>query len=264
MSAPLVSIIIVNYNTPDLVYDCLESIEKHMHVPYEVIVVENSTKSFVTQPELHKYPHTRLVEPKPGRGYGGGNNAGAALATGTYLWLLNSDTLLIDGSVSELIALFENNPEIGIVSPYLYNDTAATQLQQDFCANFQTLSRLILRKTRPQLHADTPTNVDIVVGAALMIRRSLYERLGGFDERIFMYMEDDDLCLRAVQAGFITMVTPLARIIHLQGKSIAANSQRKKYYYKSQDYYWKKHHGVLAATVMKILRFPIKVRNTRH
>ncbi len=264
MSTPLVSIIIVNYNTPELVFDCLESISAHMPVPYEVIVVENSTKSFVSSDELKRYPHTQLVAQDENRhAYGAGNNAGAAVARGTYLWLLNSDTVLVDDSVKELIALFENDSSVGIASPYLFNDRACTQLQADFCAHFQTLPRLLLRNTRPTLRADSPTPVDIVVGAALMIRRALYAQLGGFDENIFMYMEDDDLCLRAARAGYRTLVTPNAKVIHLQGKSIAASAERKKFYYKSQDYYWEKHHGTVAATAMKVLRFPIKFRNTR-
>jgi GT2 family glycosyltransferase len=89
-----------------------------------------------------------------------------------------------------------------------------------------------------------------------VVRADLFRRLGGFDERIDMYMEDDDLCYRARKAGFRTGIATEIAVVHLKGQSIQSNRRRKRLYYKSQVYYWRKHHGLVASLVMRLFRLP--------
>lgn len=254
------SIIIVNFNTPELVYDCIASIQEWLSVSYQIIVVDNGSTTKLEPSRLPK--ECTYLELPENCGFGAGNNAGAKQATGKYLWLLNSDTVLVDKSTVHLVRFLDGHPEVGIVSPYLFNNG---HLQPDFYASFQSFKTLLLRNARPALETKAKYQpVDLVVGAALMIRRTLFEQLGGFDENFFMYLEDDDLCLRAKQAGYSTVLLPSANIIHLQGQSIDQSASRKNYYYRSQDYFWRKHYGRMAAKVMGLLRLPYRLlRNGR-
>ena len=245
------SIVIVNYNTPELVYDCLKSIRQQIAGPCELIVVDNASSQPVV-PSLLGEGVTYLPLPK-NLGFGGGNNAGAKLATAKYLWFLNSDTWLPDGSYVDLLAFMDSHPDFAVCSPLLYLDPGCRQLQPDFYARFQSFRTLLTRQVRPLLQLHEPfQKVDLVVGAALMIRRERFEAIGGFDEQIFMYMEDDDLCYRA---GAVAVVTT-ARIVHLQGSSISVNARRKRLYYVSQTYFWRKHYGWVKTVLMRLLRAP--------
>jgi GT2 family glycosyltransferase len=129
-------------------------------------------------------------------------------------------------------------------------------IQEDYHANFQTLRTLVFRDTRSLVDLGQDYfKVDMVVGASLIIRRELFKKLNGFDQRIFMFMEDDDLCLRATKAGYGVAIYTKASLVHLQGKSISDNRKRKALYYASQDYFWRKHRGIIRYSLMRALRF---------
>ena len=245
------SIVIVNYNTPELVYACLESIARYVREPHQVIVVDNASTH---APDPSRLPIGTVYLPLPRNiGFGGGNNAGAKLAIGEYLWFLNSDTLLPDDSHTEMVRFMDQHLEYSVASPLLFLDPECRILQPDFYAYFQSLWTLLTHIVRPTLDLSQPyQTVNLVVGAALMIRRGRFAEIGGFDEQIFMYMEDDDLCYRAGKAAIVTG----ARVIHLQGSSISVNSERKQLYYASQKYFWQKHYGLGKTLLMRLLRAP--------
>jgi len=258
-----VSVIIVNYNTPDLVINCLSSLEKNFQVPFEVIIVDNGCEKRMDSEKLSEFPNVRYFFLESNRGFGAGNNFGASKSTGDILWLLNSDTLVPDRSINQAIDFLEKNSSIGILSPLLFNDRDLKVFQTDMYASFQTLKSLIARKIRPLLDSKKEFfETDLVVGASMLIRQELFQKLGGFDEKIFMFFEDDDLCYRVRQQGYSVGIYNRAKIIHLQGRSIQKNSSRKRMYYQSQDYFWSKHYGFLPTLLMKIIRWPVKIKNT--
>ena len=265
---PKISIIIINYNTPDLVYDCLKSIEENLKVDYEIIIVDNGSKSdlrIITKELRKRFPtfNFQLLTLQTNFGFGGGNNLGAKMAKSEVIWFLNSDTLIPkNNSIDKLIDFLLKNEEIAIISPLLYNDIKMQKLQANFFAHFQNLFNIIVRSNRFLKIAKTSHKffkTDMVVGASMFIKRSLFEKLAGFDKNIFMFFDDDDLCFRAKKAGFDTAVFCRAKIIHLQGKSIKKNAARKRLYYQSQNYFWQKHYGTLPTLLMRILRFPLKI-----
>jgi GT2 family glycosyltransferase len=260
------SIIILNYNTPKLVIDCISSITRFLKKDYEIIIVDNGSHTPVTKQELKKFPNTTLIEQEINLGFGGGNNLGARQAKGDYLWILNSDTMLVDASIMNLISWMDGRPDVGIASPLLFLDPECRQPQRDMYADFQSLHTLVTRKNRRRYTPDSEgvAIVDMVVGAAMVVRSDLYRELGGFDENIFMYLEDDDLCKRAAALGMKTAIYTHSHIVHLQGKSISINAKRKSLYYQSQTYYWYKHHGILPTTLMRGLRAYTKRKNTRR
>lgn len=262
------SIIIVNYNTPDLVYNCVRSLEKHLkNIIYEIIVVDNGSKEElrIKNNELRKIsPSSFSIQLLANRGFGAGNNAGAKKATGKYLLLLNSDALLVDNSIETMYRFLSTHNEIGALTCLLYNDLACKKRQKNFFGKFQSLGSLTIRRYNYQKidRAKEFFYTDIVTGACLMIRREIFEKVGAFDENIFMYLEDDDLCKRIVDAGYKNAVLTSAKIVHLEGKSIKMSSERKKMYYDSQAYFWRKHYGFWPTMLMKIFRWPIKYFET--
>lgn len=257
------SIIIINYNTPELVYQCAESVKEHLNVFHELIIVDNGSTKKIDPKKLLK--GAKYIELDHNLGFGGGNNAGATQSTGELLWFLNSDTLLVDNSIDETIKLLSNNHEIGIASPVLYNNIACTKIQPFFFARFQTLKNIIIRRNRPKndLQGGDFFETDVVVGASLMIKKNIFDKVNGFDEKMFMFFEDDDLCYRVKKLGYKVIVCQKSRIVHLQGKSVSRNSQRKKMYYSSQNYFWGKHYGFWPTFIMRILRFPYKLLQER-
>lgn len=254
------SIIILNYNTPELVYNCLQSISTNVRVSYEVIVVDNGSEQKVDAEAIAKFPNTKCFFLDKNLGFGKGNNFGVTKSEGDILWFLNSDTIIPDDSINKLIEFVQNQNEVGIISPLLYNNLECTEIQNDMIAHFQSLKTLLTRKVRGKFELEKDYfEVDVIAGASILMRRQVFFDIGEFDPNIFMFMEDDDICFKSREHGYKNIVFNRAKIVHLQGKSIAESTERKKLYYRSQDYFWQKHYGVFMATVMKIIRWPIKL-----
>lgn len=262
-----ISIIIVNYNALTMVLDCVESIKKHLrNISYEVIIVDNNQKSEfkIKSEELSKILPTTNYQllNSSNNGFGSANNLGSKNAQGEYLLLLNPDTLIYDDSINKMLNFIKNHNEIGALSCLMGPNQKI--LQKYFFGKFQSLASVTIRRYNYQ-KIDSSKEffyTDIVTGACLMIKKETYNKLGGFDERFFMYLEDDDLCKRLVDAGYKNAVLNTARIIHLEGKSISKNAERKNIYYKSQDLYWRKHNGIFPTLIMRLLRWPIKIIKT--
>lgn len=255
------SIIIVNHNTTSLVQKCIASVQEHLKESFEIIVVDNSSNEQESANAKEAYSGKEGIQflHVANKGYGEANNRGAEIARGEYLLLLNPDTLIVDDSISKLVKLLSENPKIGALSPLIYQENGKT-LQNCFFCNFQSLAGITIKKWQGKeidLNKEI-IYVDMITGACMMMKRSLFNELQGFDENFFMYIEDDDLCRRITQAGYKNAVYTKAKIIHLEGKS-STSFQKRLMYYKSQDYYWRKHYGVFQMVLMKIIRWPYKV-----
>ncbi|HOX40851.1 MAG TPA: glycosyltransferase family 2 protein [bacterium] len=254
------SIIIVDYNAGNVLLDCLASIKKHpMPFSYEIIVVDNASRENRTKEYESVMSHVRTIRLPHNSGFGAGNNAGVKIAKGDYLLLLNPDTLVVDDTITTMVSFIQKHEEIGALTCLLYQKNQK-MLQKDFFANFQSFSSVLLRKNHGQMKNPEKEYfyVQAVTGAALMIKKSLFDQVGGFDERFFMYLEDHDLCQRLVNLGYKNAVLNKGKIIHLEGQS-STSQQKKRFYYASQNYYWHKHNGALATTIMRIMRFPYQM-----
>jgi hypothetical protein len=257
------SIIIVNYNTSKLTMGCIESVKKSIkNLDYEIIVVNNSDK-----PEQSKILHqnqpndVKIIDSK-NRGFGTANNSGAKAAKGEYLLLLNSDIKVSDNSIFLMFKFLTKHQEIAALSPLLYQEDGKT-LQKHFFGSFPTFGSLTFRRWRGR-EANLSVEYfysNMISAAAMMIKRSIYNQMGGFDQNFFMYCEDDDLCRRLMKAGYKNAVLTGAKIIHLEGSSSTTNKKRLRMYYKSQSYYWQKHNGTSARVLMEIIRWPYKTLN---
>ena len=254
------SIIIIDFNSSQYIESCLKSLNGFApSLPYEIIVVDNASleNHLESYKQINHVVKTYRLDKNIG--FGAANNFAVEQSTGEYILLLNPDTLIVDDSIDTMAKFLELHQEIGALTCLLYGKDKKT-LQRHFFGKFQSLLGLTLRHYNYQkVEKDKEFfYTDIVTGACLMIRRDLFKKVGRFDENIFMYLEDDDLCKRLVDYGYKNAVLNAAKIIHLEGKS-SNRREKKKYYFASQNYYWQKHNGYFATLMMKALRFPFKI-----
>ncbi|MDJ0674197.1 MAG: glycosyltransferase family 2 protein [Calothrix sp. MO_167.B42] len=262
----LCSIILVNYNGADVLLDCLNSIEKFIPKHnLDIIVVDNASQDDSRKLIADKFPHIHLIKLPENRGFGAGNNAGASIATGEFLLLLNTDTILTENILPHLIDLMYTNPQIGIVGPKLLNADGSFQVSFahtiSIQGEYQTLKLHQAAKNPSQLKIieqqyQDIQEVDVVVGAALLIRSSLFQALGGFDENFFMYFEESDLCQRVRNQGYKIVYTPHVSLIHLKGYSTQqAASPMAIEYRRSQMYYYYKHRPSVEQLLVRVYLF---------
>lgn len=226
-------IVIVNYETPGLLDDCLRSITSG--VVRDVIVVDNSPTPEGAELVVRNHPTVVLLRPATNIGYGSAANRGIAAGDGEYALVLNADAHLHAGAVEALIDELDLHPDTGVVGPRLVD--AQGQIQPS-CAKFPTPGRVLLhetglwklvrstelgKKARPFFDLDTPGVVPWVLGAALAIRRRSFDAVGGFDPQYFMYYEEVDLCRRLAATGALTRFTPAATVGHIGGASTMSN-----------------------------------------
>ncbi|MEQ8819829.1 MAG: glycosyltransferase family 2 protein [Sumerlaeia bacterium] len=236
MSAPLldISLIIVNYNNADLLRACLESLPAACEgLTWEAIVVDNASADGAPNVVRTEFPEARLIANADNKGFTRANNQGLEIARGRYLCLLNNDTEARPGSFAAAVARMDERPEVGVAGLKLLNPDGSRQLsvrrfpsfQQALFNRYSILTRLFPNNPfsasylMSDLEEDRERDVDWVSGACLVIRRDLFDRIGGLDEKFFMYSEDVDYCLRAWQAKTRVAYLPQGEVMHHIGKS---------------------------------------------
>lgn len=238
-----VSVIIVNYKTKELCADCIESVfDKTEGLSYEVILVDNNSNDGSVSYLADKFGNSiRIVESETNLGFGRANNLGFNIAQGKYLFLLNSDTVLINNAIKLLYDYIDANKDIGIVGGNLFNKNREPMhsymfeypsLKNDFVPNIVTRlwRKLNYSRDNREFNAgDEPIEVGYVTGADMMVRRDAVEKCGGFDPEFFMYSEEVELTHRIRMQGYKVYSVPKARIIHLEGASSGAKTKLNKF-----------------------------------
>lgn len=251
------SIIIINYRSKDYLKKCLNSIrnylKKNNDFNFEVILVNNDKESLSNFRKKYQFS-VKIIDLKKNIGFGAANNLASKKASGEFLLFINPDIELKDSSLSKLALLLRKFPELGIVGPRIVE--ANKNLPQPWtCGKKTSLLNILFRNSiNKPWNKNKPTEVDWVSGTALIIGKKLFKELGGFDEKFFMYFEDQDLCLRAKKKKRKILFYPLVKIYHFNGKSWENTKDKKYHFYKSQDYFFQKHHGKFQASLLKTLR----------
>ncbi len=231
---PAVSIIIVSFNTKDLLIKCLASIRRYPpSVPCEVIVVDNGSHDGSPDAVERGFPEVSVIRNGENLGFGAANNRGLRDARGEIILFMNSDTELLPTSLEPLLDRLAQQSDVGIVGPteQLHEGTPYPTIcpAPDFRYVFLTHTKLRYRwywnpRINPYrlmwecaLASGQPVRVDWLSGASLMVRRAVLDQVGAFDEGYFMYMEETDLCERVRRAGWGVEYVPAGRIIHHGG-----------------------------------------------
>ena len=249
--SPRVSVVIVNWNTRDLLGQTLTSLHEATHgVSFETIVVDNGSTDGSTDKVQTEWPAVRLVELPENRGFAAANNAGFRLAGGEYVLLLNSDTIVLPTTVPELVAALDENNRAGCVGARHLNPDLSLQRSMDnapsishdfmfFCLNdlINLLNLSRFRRVRGWLthHSlwwsdhDEIASAGWVNGACMMVRRQVMDHVGVLDESFFIYGEEVDWCTRMRAAGWEILFIPAAEVIHIGGQAMNQVTDRRVY-----------------------------------
>ena len=269
------SIIIVSFNTKDLLEICLSSVFKFLKgINFEVIVVDNASADGSAQ-VAKSFSKVQVIENRKNLGFGVANNQGAKISKGEWLFFFNSDAYLVDNSLPKLIATLDKDSKIGAAGPLILNEDRTIQQSVGFFPNLPQIfywmsfiddlpggemlrpyhvdhDRFYLAEASSAYAKDQ--KVDWITGAAMLVRREVFEKVGGFDKKIFLYGEDVDLCYKIKRTGFEIIFTPVAKIVHLgRGSSERINILAIVGEYKGLLYFYKKHRGALAQFFLQLL-----------
>jgi GT2 family glycosyltransferase len=271
-----VSIIIVNYNTKELVFNCIDSIIiQTLKLTYEIIVVDNDSTDGSQKAIKKKYFNVILIESNMNLGFGRANNLGAKSAKGKYLFFLNSDTILLNNSINVLFHFNEENEnklEIGISGGILLDEkmqeTASfgpLPTKINMLKSILGLLPLFTKMTSSEtkfFKTNRYVEVGYITGADMFLSKSAFNKIGGFDSNIFMYYEETDLQLRLKTADYYNYIIAGTQIIHLEGASfglVKKNNVKRMMVVKSMFYYFRKHSIFYNFIIFKILFLVIRL-----
>lgn len=267
------TVIIVNWNVRDLLRSCLQSLpadllESGVLTPdsgLEVVVVDNASSDGSVEMLHTEFPQVRLIANAANRGFGAANNQALAEAAGKYVLFLNPDTQVRPGAIERLLAFIDQRPQVACVGPRLLNPDGTIQPSR---RSFPRLATFLVESTvlqrylgglgsvrdfyRGSASDEAPQQVDWLVGACLLVRRSVLDEVGPFDERFFMYSEEMELCYRFRRAGYEVWYVPEAEVVHHEGASSRQDLFRRNVnFHESRFRFFEKHHGRLQALALR-------------
>jgi hypothetical protein len=259
------SIIILNWNTRDMMATCIDAIVQHgVGIAYEVVVVDNASTDGSQDMLAMRFPWVRLIQNTENVGFAKANNRGMRESRGANLLLLNTDAFVQAGSLQAMLHVLQAQPRAGLVGAHLRNADGSFQashtpfpnLGQEFLI-LSGLGRKLFGPHYPSQGPDEragPQQADYVEGAALLVRREAFEQAGGLDEGFFMYAEEVDWCFTLKRAGWQVWYAPDARITHLGGGSSKnRKTAREADLYRSRVRFFRKHYGAAQANALKTL-----------
>ena len=276
-SPPAVSVIVVNWNTRDLLACCLGRLVAQLHLPTDpadrsypaeqpsadVFVVDNASNDDSAELVRERFPAVQLIANPTNVGFARANNQAIRASTGRYVLLLNPDSETSAGAVETLVQFMDQHGEAGAAGSRLVDGTGALQTS---CSPFPSLRRELWRLfhldalwpyARYAMHRwdlDRARPVDVAQGACLIIRRAALEAIGLLDEAYFIYSEEVDLCHRLRQRGWLTFWVPSATVLHHGGQSTRQVAAAMfLHLYRGKVLYFRKRRGPVAARLYKLI-----------
>lgn len=247
-----ISIIIVNWDTRDLLINCIDSIYKTIkNLSFEIWVVDNGSRDGSVNAVRRKFPDVNIIENKENLGFAKANNQALRQMHGRYAVLLNTDTILMDGAIETIVHFMDKNADIGICGGQLLNTDGS---KQNSIANIPTLAtellnKSLLRRSFPKRYPGKehtfkePIEVESVIGACMVVRKEAIEDVGLMDEDYFFFLEETDWCLRMRKKGWKIFHHPGAKIYHLQGKTAKRENVKARIeYWRSRYIFFRKHY----------------------
>ncbi len=236
---PRVSTIIVTWNMAELVQECLDRLLQQTQTELEVIIVDNASQDATVDIVRRKYPSVKVIANAENAGYARANNQAIPLCRGEYLFLHNTDAMVIHDAVDRMVDFMDANPKVGVLGPKLLNVDGSLQRWTGGAfpspgsafSHFFLLSRLF--PSRPLFRGmylahdfDHPVEVDWVSSASFMLRARAVQQVGMLDESFFAYMEDVDICQRMKKAGWAVFYHPGCRVTHYMGQNTLSRAGR--------------------------------------
>ena len=250
------SIIILNYNVRYFLEQCILSAQAAIqNIDAQIIVIDNNSRDDSCEMVKQHFPNVTLIENKENTGFPKGNNIGVAAASGEYICILNPDTVVAEDTFTKILAFAETQPNLGIVGCKLIDGTGnfLPESKRGLPTPFVAFTKMSgLYKIAPNsksfgkyyashITADQTGKVDILVGAFMLMKKKLYQEIGGFDERYFMYGEDIDLCYSVLKSGRRNYYFHETTVIHYKGESTVKDKTYMKRFKQGMDLFYEKH-----------------------
>jgi len=241
-----ISVIIVNYKTPELTLNALKALFLSSKLPSQVILVDNGSKDKTVELVKTEFPQVVIIESEKNLGFAGGNNIGIKRASQPYVWLLNSDTETGYKTMEQVYDYLVEHQDCGAVGPQLIYPTKELQSVGGFFPNILNIFYYLLpwpillpnflRKKLhsiallPQMINNNGLQLDYVTGAAIMVRREVIDQIGLMPEDYFMYFEETDWCLQMKRYNWKVMVVRTDPVIHVYGGSFKSKRDAQRLY----------------------------------
>ena len=243
---PTLSIIIVSYNTADLIGNCLKSVFAASNITREVFVVDNASTDGSSDFIKDNFPSVHLVANTENIGFAAANNQVLPRCKGKYIFSLNPDTEVVSDTFSEAISFMDANPRVGLAGTKIINPDGTLQESISY--------RYPGEKYTTDELSGLPGSIACVLGASMITRSELIKKIGGFDEDFFLYGEDQDLCLRIRKSDHEIGYIDSAAVVHLGGQSeknsLSSEVWKKKI--RAEYIFYRKHY--LPKTIKRISR----------
>jgi GT2 family glycosyltransferase len=240
------SVVVVSYNTADLIGNCLKSVFEASNITREVFVVDNASTDGSADFIKINFPSVHLVANTENVGFAAANNQALPRCKGKYIFFLNPDTEVVSDTFSEAISFMDANPRIGLAGTKIINPDRTLQWSVSY--------RYPGQKYTTNELSDLPGKIACVLGASMIGRSELIKKIGGFDEDFFLYGEDQDLCLRIRKLGREIGYIDSAAVVHLGGQSeknsLSSEVWKKKI--RAEYIFYRKHY--LPKTIKRISR----------
>lgn len=258
----MISVVILSYNTRDITLRCLAHLFKSTFTDFEVILIDNASTDGSAETIAKRFPTVKLTKNRQNVGFAVGNNQGMAKARGDKILLLNSDCFVKEDTLAKCIS--EN---VDVLGCKLLNTDGSIQPSYGFFVSLRRIGMLmsfvdnlpIIKKVADSIHVrdlsryQTVQNVDWVTGAFVLLKREIFQKVGGIDEKYFMYGEEMEWMYRIKKAGYKIEFFPGACATHLQGASTKSLSKMFVSEMKGYMYWFAKHRSALAQVLLKII-----------
>ena len=251
------SVIILNYNVRFFLEQCVASVQEALtNIDSEIIVVDNDSSDDSCEMIKSRFPNVKLIKNNSNLGFPKGNNIGVAQAKGDYICILNPDTVVAEDTFDRILAFAEKQENLGIVGCKLIDGSGnfLPESKRGIPTPFVALTKIFgLYKLFPSwelfnryyaqhLSENETGKVDILVGAFMIMKRNLYNEIGGFDENCFMYSDDIDLSFMALKSGKINYYFHETSVIHYKGESTVKDGLYMKRFREAMQFFYKKHY----------------------
>jgi GT2 family glycosyltransferase len=262
------SVVIVNWNTRDLLLDCLASVREHLsRFRYEVWVVDNASTDDSVPAVRSRHPEVKVIVNEANLGFAAANNLAFRKMAGRYALMLNTDTILTAGAIDQLHAFLETHPRTAMVCGQLQNSDGS---RQNSIANFpsvwamlanETLLRTLFPKKFPSKRRRylKPIPVDSCIGACMLVRQEAMNQVGLLDEDYFFYFEETDWAYRMRRQGWEISFIPTARICHLQGQTAGFSAKTRIMFHRSRLIFFRKWHPGTVPFLVAVVFFRLLI-----